>query len=113
MRRLLNDLLGKASVSRLNSASSGSPKRPLAAYDIVSNPDLAATEELSILILILGKIKGTFGEKLTPDIDYSINASAIVKTQNRSASQAIIDDYSRALNSINRTKWIQDLLNKK
>ena len=82
-------------------------------YDIVTDPDLATTEYISILILILGKINGTFGNKLNEKIDYTINPVEIVNTQNRDASQAIIDDYSRALNSINRTKWIQDLLNKK
>jgi len=98
----MNRLLAKKLSRTLNPTS----------YDIVTDPDLATTEYISILILILGKINGTFGNKLNEKIDYTINPVEIVNTQNRDANQAIIDDYSRALNSINRTKWIQDLLNK-
>lgn len=80
--------------------------------NIVNNPDSVLDEKLSIRILVLGKYKGTFGNKLDNNIDYTNNATAIAQTQNRRANSAIILDYQRALNSINRTKWIQDLLNK-
>jgi predicted chitinase len=80
--------------------------------DIVKNPDNAAKEAISIDILILGKINGVFGEALTTNIDYTTNAIAIVKTQNRAAvrNKTIIHDYTKALNSINNTEWIQKLL---
>ena len=80
--------------------------------NIVNNPDIALDEKISIIILVLGKKEGIFGNELDKDIDYTNNATAITKTQNRGASSAIILDYQRALNSINRTKWIQDLLNR-
>jgi predicted chitinase len=78
--------------------------------NIVDNPDNVLDEKLSIRILVLGKYKGTFGNKLDKNIDYTNNASAIAYTQNRNATNAVILDYQRALNSINRTAWIQELL---
>jgi predicted chitinase len=81
-----------------------------ARINIVNNPDSVLDENLSIRILVLGKYKGIFGNELDKDIDYTNNATAITKTQNRGASSAIILDYQRALNSINRTAWIQELL---
>ena len=110
VRNLLNSTLGTSSVNRLTNQPT--IKTNISSYDIVSNPDLAATEELSILILILGKINGTFGNKLNSTINYTASPLDILKTQNRAANNTILTDYSRALNSINRTKWIQDLLNK-
>lgn len=110
VRNLLNGTLGTSSVNKLTNQPT--IKTNISSYDIVSNPDLAATEELSILILILGKINGTFGNKLNLTTNYAASPLDILKTQNRAANNTILTDYSRALNSINRTKWIQDLLDK-
>lgn len=100
----MNKLLAKNLSGKLNPSS----------FDIILDPDLANNELISIEILILGKINGSFGDKLNPAINYTTNPTAILRTQNRAAAKnaEILKHYSKSLNTINRTKWIQDLLNK-
>lgn len=48
-------------------------------------------------------------------MNYTTTPIAILETQNQGATgvSAIVNRYTEALNSINQTKWIQELLNKK
>ena len=48
-------------------------------------------------------------------MNYTTNPIAILDTQNQEGYKvsAIVNRYTEALNSINQTKWIQELLNKK
>jgi predicted chitinase len=83
--------------------------------NLVKKPEEALIEFKAIDILILSKREGTFGKSLSINMNYTTNPIAILDTQNQEGYKvsAIVNRYTEALNSINQTKWIQELLNKK
>ena len=83
--------------------------------NLVKKPEEALIEFKAIDILILSKREGTFGTSLNINKNYITDPIAILETQNQGATDisAIVNRYTEALNSINQTKWIQELLNKK
>jgi predicted chitinase len=83
--------------------------------NLVKHPEQALRESTAIDILILSKRDGAFGTSLNINKNYITDPIAILETQNQGATDisAIVNRYTEALNSINQTKWIQELLNKK
>ena len=83
-------------------------------YDLISNPEVLKTnEDADVALLVIGKLEGQFGNKLKPGVNYSSNPAAIIATQDggkRVPSAAPLEVYTRALNAVLNTKWIQDLI---
>lgn len=83
--------------------------------DNSKNINLLFNEDVSVAALVLGKIKGLFGLNIFPNVDYINNVGNIIRTQNgggRNTNSGIIQHYQEALNIINTTSWIQDILTK-
>jgi predicted chitinase len=83
--------------------------------NIVTNPDSITTDEdLSIRLLVIGKIEGSFGRKLSPNTDYINTPSNILLTQNGGSSKRLVplSEYDAGRQWVNNTQWVQDLFNK-
>jgi len=83
--------------------------------NIVTNPDSITTDEdLSIRLLVIGKIEGSFGKKLSPNTDYINTPSNILLTQNGGSSKRLVplSEYDAGRQWVNSTQWVQDLFNK-
>ena len=83
--------------------------------NIVTNPDSITTDEdLSIRLLVIGKIEGSFGKKLSPNTDYINTPSNILLTQNGGSSKRLVplSEYDAGRQWVNTTQWVQDLFNK-
>ena len=83
-------------------------------YDLIKDPGVLKTnEDVDIALLVIGKLEGQFGNKLTSGVKYSENPAAIIATQDggkRVPSSAILTVYTNALSTVLNTKWIQDLI---
>jgi predicted chitinase len=86
--------------------------------NIITNPDLVNNEDVSVAILVYGKKYGYFGDYLVPnDKAYLTDPVRIQATQNGSngkgerRSNAVTKNYTNALNQINNTSWVQELIN--
>jgi len=83
-------------------------------YNLITNPEVLKTnEDADIALLVIGKLEGQFGNKLRAGINYSENPAAIIATQDGGKSvpsSAPLAVYTRALNAVLNTKWIQDLI---
>jgi predicted chitinase len=83
-------------------------------YDLINNPEVLKTnEDADVALLVIGKLEGQFGNKLKTGIKYSENPAAIIATQDGGKSvpsSAPLAVYTRALNAVLNTKWIQDLI---
>ena len=86
--------------------------------NIVSNPDLVNDTDISVAILVYGKISGFFGDNLIQgDQAYLSNPVRIQATQNGSNGKGkrrenkTTPNYENALNAINNTPWVQSLIN--
>jgi predicted chitinase len=83
--------------------------------NITINPDTVSTDEdLSIRLLVIGKIEGSFGRKLSTTTDYINNPSNILLTQNGGSSKRLVPltEYDAGRQWVNSTQWVQDLFNK-
>lgn len=83
--------------------------------NITTNPDVISTDEdLSIRLLVIGKIEGSFGRKLSTTTDYINNPSNILLTQNGGSSKRLVPltEYDAGRQWVNSTQWVQDLFNK-
>ena len=85
--------------------------------NIVTNPDLVNDTDVSVAILVYGKIQGFFGDKLVAnDKAYLSNAVRVQATQNGSngkgkrRSNATTKNYANAIYAINNTPWVQNLI---
>lgn len=85
--------------------------------NIVSNPDLVLTEEVSVAILVYGKKSGYFGDRLVAnDQAYLTDPIRIQATQNGSngkgkrKANSVTHNYANALYALNNTPWVQDLI---
>jgi predicted chitinase len=83
-------------------------------YDLINNPEVLKTnEDADVALLVIGKLEGQFGNKLRRGVKYSENPAAIIATQDGGKSvpsSAPLAVYTRALNAVLNTKWIQDLI---
>ncbi len=83
-------------------------------YNLITNPEILKTnEDADVALLVIGKLEGQFGNKLRTGINYSENPAAIIATQDGGKSvpsSAPLAVYTRALNAVLNTKWIQDLI---
>jgi predicted chitinase len=83
-------------------------------YDLIKDPGILKTnEDADIALLVIGKLEGQFGNKLTSGVKYSESPAAIIATQDggkRVPSSAILTVYTTALSTVLNTKWIQDLI---
>ena len=83
-----------------------------------NNPDIVLDEDISIAILVLGKIQGTFGFKLEFNNPlYLTDGLTIQSLQNGTngkgnyKSNSVTKNYILALDAINNTEWIQKEMN--
>ena len=84
--------------------------------DIYNNPDLLiATEDNSIKGLVIGKIEGIFGQKLSTNKDYLNNFMNVFRTQNGGGNgcMTVAPHYKQGWEGVKQTKWIQDLFKEK
>jgi predicted chitinase len=84
-----------------------------AKVDLNKNPELVLTEDVSVALLVYGKKDGVFGEKLVPNNpEYLSSGIAIEATQNggKRKLSGVTAGYAKAAQTINNTKWIQDLI---
>jgi predicted chitinase len=83
-------------------------------YDLIANPGVLKTnEDADIALLVIGKLEGQFGNRLKAGVNYSGNPAAIIATQDGGKSvpsSAPLAVYSRALQTVLNTKWINDLI---
>ena len=77
--------------------------------DLITNPDNIFQYEIPVLII--GKLEGLYGKKLSNNIDYINNATNIAQTQN-GGNKSASDNYNKALNCINNNSKIQELIQK-
>jgi len=77
--------------------------------DLVKNPDDIFLCEIPTLVI--GKLEGLYGKKLSNNIDYINSATNIAQTQNGGNKNAS-DNYIQALNCINNNTKIQELISK-
>lgn len=77
--------------------------------DLISNPDNIFQYEIPVLVI--GKLEGLYGKKLSSGVDYINNATNIAQTQNGGDKKAS-DNYINALNCINNNPEIQELISK-
>jgi len=84
-------------------------------YDLVNNPDLLLQEDISVRGLVIGKLEGTFGRKLSKNTDYLTNGLNVLQTQNggRNGSLNVLPNYDDARIAVNTTSWIQQLFKDK
>lgn len=75
--------------------------------DLVANPDLIFQYEVPVLVI--GKLEGLYGNKLSASTDYINSADNIAKTQN-GGKNAASDNYRNALSCINSNPQIQNLI---
>jgi putative chitinase len=83
--------------------------------NITTNPDIISTDEdLSIRLLVIGKIEGSFGKKLSTTTDYINIPLNILLTQNGGSSKSFVAsaEYDNGRQWVNTTQWVQDLFNK-
>ena len=86
--------------------------------NIVDNPDLVNNTDVSVAILVYGKINGFFGDKLVKgDKAYLSNPVRVQATQNGSNGKgkrernSVTKNYESAIYAINNTPWVQELIN--
>lgn len=77
--------------------------------DLISNPDNIFQYEIPVLVI--GKLEGLYGKKLSSGVDYINNATNIAQTQN-GGGKAASDNYIAALKCINDNSKIQELISK-
>ena len=77
--------------------------------DLISNPDNIFQYEIPVLII--GKLEGLYGDKLSTGVDYINNATNIAQTQNGGKKDAS-SNYIDALRCINSNSKIQELISK-
>ena len=85
--------------------------------NIVTNPDLVNDVDVSVAILVYGKINGFFGDKLVKgDKAYLTDPVRVQATQNGSNGigkrrpSPVTPNYARAIKQIEKTPWVQDLI---
>jgi len=84
--------------------------------DLMNNPDLLITDELvSVKALVIGKIEGNFGKKLSPTRDYLNNFLNVFQTQNGGGTSCmtVYSHYKDGWEGVKQTQWIQKLFNDK
>ena len=67
--------------------------------------------QYEIPVLVIGKLEGLYGKKLSSSVDYINNATNIAQTQNGGDKNAS-DNYINALNCINNNPELQKLIQK-
>lgn len=77
--------------------------------DLISNPENIFQYEIPVLVI--GKLEGLYGKKLSSGVDYINNATNIAQTQN-GGGKAASDNYIAALDCINNNPEIQELISK-
>ena len=77
--------------------------------DLISNPDNIFQYEIPVLVI--GKLEGLYGKKLSASTDYINSANNIAQTQN-GGKKAASDNYIGALRCINSNSKIQELISK-
>jgi predicted chitinase len=85
--------------------------------NIVTNPDLVNDTDVSIAILVYGKLQGFFGDKLVKnDKAYLSDPVRVQATQNGSngigkrRSNSVTKNYANAIYAVNNTPWVQELI---
>jgi len=84
--------------------------------DLINNPDLLITDELiSVKALVIGKIEGNFGKKLSPTRDYLNNFLNVFQTQTGGGNgcMTVYSHYKDGWEGVKQTQWIQKLFNDK
>lgn len=89
--------------------------------DIVNNPEKVRDEEVSVAILVYGKILAKFGRHLTsaqPNTKYLSSGGLVQKLQNgsngkssKAVPNSVTKNYVKAVARVNKTSWIQELIN--
>jgi predicted chitinase len=77
--------------------------------DLISNPENIFQYEIPVLVI--GKLEGLYGKKLSSGVDYINNATNVAQTQNGGKNSAS-DNYIAALKCINNNSKIQELISK-
>jgi predicted chitinase len=85
--------------------------------NIVTNPDLVNNVDVSVAILVYGKIYGFFGDRLVKnDKAYLSDPVRVQATQNGSngkgsrKANSVTKNYANAIYAINNTPWVQKLI---
>ena len=85
--------------------------------NIVTNPDLVNDTDVSVAILVYGKLQGFFGDKLVKnDKAYLSDPVRVQATQNGSngigkrRSNSVTKNYANAIYAVNNTPWVQELI---
>jgi predicted chitinase len=85
--------------------------------NIVTNPDLVNNVDVSVAILVYGKINGFFGDRLVKnDKAYLSDPVRVQATQNGSngkgsrKANSVTKNYANAIYAINNTPWVQKLI---
>jgi predicted chitinase len=85
--------------------------------NIITDPDLVNDTDVSVAILVYGKLQAFFGDKLVEgDKAYLSNAVRVQATQNGSNGKgkrrhnSVTKNYANAIYAINNTPWVQDLI---
>jgi predicted chitinase len=85
--------------------------------NIVTNPDLVNNTDVSVAILVYGKIQAFFGDKLIEgDKAYLSDPVRVQATQNgtngvgKRRRNSTTPNYANAIYAINNTPWVQDLI---
>lgn len=88
--------------------------------DIVTNPEKVRDENVSISILVYGKLLGKYGKYLSAYFpsDYLTSGGKVQKLQNgsngrstKTVPSAVTKNYIKAVARVNNTPWIQELIN--
>jgi predicted chitinase len=83
--------------------------------NLVNNPDLLLQEDISVKALVIGKIEGVFGKRLSSQRNYLVDGLSVLQTQNGGGRQAlnVLSNYDDARIAVNTTEWIQQLFKSK